>query len=68
MEQNTLMALVGSFIGMAILLGIGTQILGNSVMDLVEDMREKGVEEQEIDECLFDELQSILNEGRKGED
>ena len=39
-----------------------------AVMDLVEDMREKGVEEQEIDECLFDELQSILNEGRKGED
>ena len=27
------MALVGAFIGLAILLGIGTQILGNAVMD-----------------------------------
>lgn len=27
------MALVGAFIGIAILLGIGTQILGNSVQD-----------------------------------
>ena len=32
METN-IMALVGAFIGIAILLGIGTQILGNSVQD-----------------------------------
>ena len=32
MESN-IQALVGAFIGVAILLGIGTQILGNSVQD-----------------------------------
>jgi hypothetical protein len=31
--ENNIMALVGAFIGIAILLGIGTQILGNSVSD-----------------------------------
>jgi len=31
--ENNIMALVGSFIGIAILLGIGTQILGNSVQN-----------------------------------
>jgi NADH:ubiquinone oxidoreductase subunit 3 (subunit A) len=31
--ENNIMALVGAFIGIAILLGIGTQILGNSVQD-----------------------------------
>lgn len=33
MPENNIMALVGAFIGIAILLGIGTQILGNSVQD-----------------------------------
>ena len=33
MADNNIMALVGAFIGIAILLGIGTQILGNSVQD-----------------------------------
>jgi hypothetical protein len=33
MAENNIMALVGAFIGIAILLGIGTQILGNSVQD-----------------------------------
>ena len=33
MVENNIMALVGAFIGIAILLGIGTQILGNSVQD-----------------------------------
>ena len=32
METN-LMALIGAFIGIAILLGIGTQILGNTIMN-----------------------------------
>ena len=31
--ENNIQALVGAFIGVAILLGIGTQILGNSVQD-----------------------------------
>jgi len=31
--ENNIMGLVGAFIGIAILLGIGTQILGNSVQD-----------------------------------
>jgi len=31
--ENNIMALVGAFIGIAILLSIGTQILGNSVQD-----------------------------------
>ena len=31
--ENNIMALVGAFIGIAILLCIGTQILGNSVQD-----------------------------------
>ena len=31
--ENNIMALVGAFIGIAILLGIGTQILGNTIMD-----------------------------------
>ena len=31
--ENNIMALVGAFIGIAILLGIGPQILGNSVQD-----------------------------------
>ena len=33
MVENNIMGLVGAFIGIAILLGIGTQILGNSVQD-----------------------------------
>jgi len=32
-EQNNIMGLVGAFIGIAIMLGIGVQILGNSVQD-----------------------------------
>ena len=39
-----------------------------AIWDLVEDMRECGMEEQEIDQCLFKELQSSLNEHRKQED
>src|SRR3990167_5922243 len=31
--ENNIMALVGAFIGIAIMLGIGIQILGNSVQD-----------------------------------
>ena len=31
--ENNIMALVGAFVGIAILLGISTQILGNSVTD-----------------------------------
>jgi len=31
--ENNIMALVGAFIGIAIMLGIGVQILGNSVQD-----------------------------------
>ena len=33
MESNNIMGLVGAFIGIAIMLGIGIQILGNSVQD-----------------------------------
>jgi choline-glycine betaine transporter len=33
MEANNIMGLVGAFIGIAIMLGIGIQILGNSVQD-----------------------------------
>lgn len=33
MEGNNIMGLVGAFIGIAIMLGIGVQILGNSVQD-----------------------------------
>ena len=33
MAENNIMALVGAFIGIAIMLGIGIQILGNSVQD-----------------------------------
>ena len=33
MVETNIMGLVGAFIGIAILLGIGTQILGNSVQD-----------------------------------
>ena len=32
-ESSTIMSLVGAFIGIAIMLGIGIQILGNSVQD-----------------------------------
>ena len=32
-EGNNIMAMVGAFIGIAIMLGIGIQILGNSVQD-----------------------------------
>lgn len=32
-ESGTIMGLVGAFIGIAIMLGIGVQILGNSVQD-----------------------------------
>jgi len=32
-ETGTIMGLVGAFIGIAIMLGIGVQILGNSVQD-----------------------------------
>ena len=32
-ESGTIMTLVGAFIGIAIMLGIGIQILGNSVQD-----------------------------------
>ena len=39
-----------------------------AIWDLVEDMRECGMEEQEIDQWLFKELQSSLNEHRKQED
>ena len=39
-----------------------------AILDLVEDMRECGMEEQEIDQWLFNELQSSLNEHRKQED
>ena len=31
--ENNIMALVGAFIGIAIMLGIGVQILGNAVQD-----------------------------------
>ena len=31
--ENNIMALVGAFIGIAIMLGIGIQILGNAVQD-----------------------------------
>lgn len=31
--ENNIMSLVGAFIGIAIMLGIGVQILGNSVQD-----------------------------------
>tara|TARA_B100001750_G_scaffold10107_1_gene7516 strand:- start:2358 stop:2618 length:261 start_codon:yes stop_codon:yes gene_type:complete len=34
--ENNIMALVGAFIGIAILLGIGIQILGNSVQDCTQ--------------------------------
>lgn len=33
MAENNIMGLVGAFIGIAIMLGIGVQILGNSVQD-----------------------------------
>ena len=33
MAENNIMGLVGAFIGIAIMLGIGVQILGNSVAD-----------------------------------
>ena len=33
MAENNLMGLVGAFIGIAIMLGVGIQILGNSVQD-----------------------------------
>ena len=33
MADNNIMGLVGAFIGIAIMLGIGVQILGNSVAD-----------------------------------
>ena len=33
MAENNIMAMVGAFIGIAIMLGIGVQILGNSVQD-----------------------------------
>ena len=33
MAENNIMAMVGAFIGIAIMLGIGIQILGNSVQD-----------------------------------
>ena len=33
MPENNIMGLVGAFIGIAIMLGIGIQILGNSVQD-----------------------------------
>ena len=33
MAENNIMGLVGAFIGIAIMLGIGIQILGNSVQD-----------------------------------
>ena len=32
-DTNNIMGLVGAFIGIAIMLGIGVQILGNSVQD-----------------------------------
>ena len=32
-ETSSIMGLVGAFIGVAIMLGIGTQILGNTTMD-----------------------------------
>lgn len=32
-DSNNIMGLVGAFIGIAIMLGIGVQILGNSVQD-----------------------------------
>ncbi len=34
--ENNIMGLVGAFIGMAIMLAIGVQILGNSVADCTE--------------------------------
>ena len=33
MESNNIMSLVAAFIGVAIIIGIGAQILGNSVSD-----------------------------------
>ena len=33
MAENNIMGMVGAFIGIAIMLGIGVQILGNSVQD-----------------------------------
>ena len=33
MPENNIMGMVGAFIGIAIMLGIGIQILGNSVQD-----------------------------------
>lgn len=33
MAENNIMGMVGAFIGIAIMLGIGIQILGNSVQD-----------------------------------
>ena len=33
MAENNIMAMVGAFIGIAIMLGIGIQILGNAVQD-----------------------------------
>ena len=33
MEGNNIMGLVAAFIGIAIMLGVGTQILGNTTMD-----------------------------------
>jgi len=35
-ETGTIMGLVGAFIGIAIMLGIGVQILGNSVQDCTD--------------------------------
>lgn len=34
--ENNIMGLVGAFIGIAIMLGIGVQILGNSVQDCTQ--------------------------------
>ena len=36
MAENNIMAMVGAFIGIAIMLGIGIQILGNSVQDCTD--------------------------------
>jgi hypothetical protein len=33
MAENNIMSMVGAFIGIAVILGIGIQILGNSVQD-----------------------------------
>ena len=67
MVDNNIMALVGAFVGIAILLGISVQILGNSVTDCSGlpgyDSRRAAISTVCAKQCIYnrDPIVNIIN-------